>query len=171
MGLDVSNVHREQSQAAGADDWSRLYFVMLDVGWHVGSPSKRKHRKFQPQANLPRMTGADDQLFRTYKERSHIVRVCGIPVTVRSANVRRRSLPITSILDRSGNSVALIDCTVSWYLPPFRLRSVCLMEKSAQRKNGCCFRGLGQVGTAQSHQESEAEQHRFINSLRPLREM
>ena len=36
------------------------------------------------------------------------------------------------------------------------------MEKSAQRKNGCCFRGLGQVGTAQSHQESEAEQHRFI---------
>ena len=38
-------------------------------------------------------------------------------------------------------------------------------------KSGCCFRGLGQVGTAQSHQESEAEQHRFINSLRPLREM
>jgi hypothetical protein len=47
------------------------------------------------------MMDAPHQLFRTYKERSHIVRVCGIPVTVQSANVRRCSLPITSIFNHS----------------------------------------------------------------------
>jgi hypothetical protein len=49
MGLDVSDVHREQTYAAGADDWSCLDFVMLDVGWHLGSPSLRKHGNFNPE--------------------------------------------------------------------------------------------------------------------------
>ena len=34
-GLDVSHIHRLQSNAAWADDRSRLNFVVvLDVGWH-----------------------------------------------------------------------------------------------------------------------------------------
>src|SRR5260370_14527481 len=52
MRLDVSHIHRQQSKAAGAEHRSALDFVMLDVGWHVGSPSKRKHFRLQPQANL-----------------------------------------------------------------------------------------------------------------------
>jgi hypothetical protein len=39
VGLDLSDEHRHESNAAGADDWRSLNFVMLDVGWHVGSPS------------------------------------------------------------------------------------------------------------------------------------
>jgi hypothetical protein len=50
MRLDVSDVHREQSYAAWADNRSGLNLVMLDVSWHVGSPSRRKHNKFQPEA-------------------------------------------------------------------------------------------------------------------------
>ena len=41
MGLDVSDKHREKSQAAGAENRSVLSCVVLDVGWHVGSPSPR----------------------------------------------------------------------------------------------------------------------------------
>jgi hypothetical protein len=39
MGLDLSDIHRKQSYAAGTDHRGCLTFVMLDVGWHVGSPS------------------------------------------------------------------------------------------------------------------------------------
>jgi hypothetical protein len=39
--FDVSHIHRKQSYAAGADDCSSLNLVMLDVSWHVGSPSRR----------------------------------------------------------------------------------------------------------------------------------
>jgi hypothetical protein len=38
MRLDVSHEHRKQSDTAGAHDRWCLGFVMLDVGWHVGSP-------------------------------------------------------------------------------------------------------------------------------------
>jgi hypothetical protein len=38
MGFNIANVHSE-TYAVGADDWGGLNFVMLDVGWHVGSPS------------------------------------------------------------------------------------------------------------------------------------
>jgi hypothetical protein len=41
MGLDVPHEHGQQSYAAGADNRSSLDFVMLDVGWHFGSPSQR----------------------------------------------------------------------------------------------------------------------------------
>jgi hypothetical protein len=42
MRLDVSHIHRKQSDAAGADNRVRLDdVVMLDVGWHVGSPSQQ----------------------------------------------------------------------------------------------------------------------------------
>ena len=37
------------SDTAGADDRRGLNFVMLDVGWHVGSPSQRKHGNFNPE--------------------------------------------------------------------------------------------------------------------------
>jgi hypothetical protein len=41
MGLDVSDKHRQKSQAAGAENRSALSSMVLDVGWHVGSPSPR----------------------------------------------------------------------------------------------------------------------------------
>lgn len=44
MGLDLPDKHRQQSYAAGADDWSFVDFVMLDIGWHVGSPSTAEAR-------------------------------------------------------------------------------------------------------------------------------
>jgi hypothetical protein len=42
MGLDVSDEHRQKSQAAGAENRSVLNSVVLDIGWHVGSPSPRR---------------------------------------------------------------------------------------------------------------------------------
>src|SRR3954468_16273564 len=38
MGFDFPDIHRKQSHTAGADDRSVLALVMLNVGWHVGSP-------------------------------------------------------------------------------------------------------------------------------------
>jgi hypothetical protein len=37
--FDISHIHGEQTYAAWADDCSGLDLVMLDVSWHVGSPS------------------------------------------------------------------------------------------------------------------------------------
>src|SRR5450631_3636854 len=49
--LDVPHIHGQQADAAGAEDRGSLTFVVvLDVGWHVGSPSRRKHGKFQPRS-------------------------------------------------------------------------------------------------------------------------
>jgi hypothetical protein len=42
MRLDLSHIHRKQANAAGTDNRGRLEdVVMLDIGWHVGSPSQR----------------------------------------------------------------------------------------------------------------------------------
>ena len=41
MGLDVSDEHRQKSEAGGAENRSVLNCVVLDVGWHIGSPSPR----------------------------------------------------------------------------------------------------------------------------------
>src|SRR5882724_535194 len=41
MGLDLSDEHRQKSQAGGAENCSVLSRVALDVGWHIGSPSPR----------------------------------------------------------------------------------------------------------------------------------
>jgi hypothetical protein len=38
--LDVPHIHRQQSDAAGAKYRRGIDFALLDVGWHVGSPSK-----------------------------------------------------------------------------------------------------------------------------------
>ena len=38
MGFDLPDIHGKQSHTAGADDRSVLALVMLNVGWHVGSP-------------------------------------------------------------------------------------------------------------------------------------
>ncbi len=45
MGFNISNVHRQQSSAGGADNCSYFDFVVLDIGGHVGPPSVRKHAK------------------------------------------------------------------------------------------------------------------------------
>jgi hypothetical protein len=39
MRFYFSHKHRKQSDAAGTDNRGCLDFVMLDVGWHIGSPS------------------------------------------------------------------------------------------------------------------------------------
>jgi hypothetical protein len=39
MRLDVSHKHRKQPDTSRTDDRRGLNIVMLDVGWHVGSPS------------------------------------------------------------------------------------------------------------------------------------
>jgi hypothetical protein len=36
MRLDVSHKHRQQSQAAWADNRGVLNFVVMNIGWHVG---------------------------------------------------------------------------------------------------------------------------------------
>ena len=41
MGLDISDEHRQKSQAAGAENRSALSCMVLNVGWHIGSPSPR----------------------------------------------------------------------------------------------------------------------------------
>ena len=38
MGLYLPDKHGKQSHTAGAEDRSGFGFVMLNVGWHVGSP-------------------------------------------------------------------------------------------------------------------------------------
>ena len=38
MGFDFPDEHGQQSHTAGADDGSVLALVMLNKGWHVGSP-------------------------------------------------------------------------------------------------------------------------------------
>ena len=48
MGLDLPDIHRSQSYAAGTHDRRFLDFVMLDVGWHVGSPSAEATSTPQP---------------------------------------------------------------------------------------------------------------------------
>jgi hypothetical protein len=54
MGLDFSDIHRKQSYAAGADHSGCFTFVMLNVGWHIGSPSQRKHVKLNPEPTYRR---------------------------------------------------------------------------------------------------------------------
>ncbi len=48
MGLDVSDIHRQQSYAAWANNRSSLNFVVLDVGWHIASPSQQNSVNLNP---------------------------------------------------------------------------------------------------------------------------
>jgi hypothetical protein len=59
MRLDLSDIHRKQSNAAGADNRGRLDLVMLDVGWHIGSPSAEARRISTP--NLKPAYAAQDK--------------------------------------------------------------------------------------------------------------
>jgi hypothetical protein len=52
MRLDLPDVHRQQPDAAGADDRSGLVRVVLYIGWHVGSPWQWKHGKPQPRSQV-----------------------------------------------------------------------------------------------------------------------
>src|SRR5580700_4019967 len=38
--LDVAHIHGQHPHAAWTDDGSHLEFVMVDKGWHIGSPSQ-----------------------------------------------------------------------------------------------------------------------------------
>jgi hypothetical protein len=49
MRLNISNVHREQAYAAWADYRDCLNFVVMDVGWHVGSPAEALTVSPQPE--------------------------------------------------------------------------------------------------------------------------
>ena len=98
MGFDVPDEHGKQSNAAWTDNRSCLDFVMLDIGWHVGSPWRWKLGNLNPKFRLPRLAEASDQLFRTYKERPYNVLTCGIPVTFMSANVRFAGASRASVL-------------------------------------------------------------------------
>jgi hypothetical protein len=44
MWFDVPDIHGQKPYAAGTDDWRLLDVVMLNVGWHVGSPSQAEAR-------------------------------------------------------------------------------------------------------------------------------
>jgi hypothetical protein len=84
MRLNVANHHRQNPYAAGADDRDcvSLDFVVMNVGWHVGSPLHNGSKvEFQPQENLPRMLSTQDQLLRTQREQQHNPAACGFPVT------------------------------------------------------------------------------------------
>jgi hypothetical protein len=81
MRLDLPDIHGEVSNAAGADDRSGLDVVVLDVGWHEGSPLRRKHGKSRPRVSLTADRDDNHQLFRTYKEHADKVGVCCILVT------------------------------------------------------------------------------------------
>jgi hypothetical protein len=53
LRLDVSNIHRQQSDAAWTDDRCHLDLVMLDIamldiGWHDASPSQQNGANFNP---------------------------------------------------------------------------------------------------------------------------
>jgi hypothetical protein len=50
MRLDLPDVHRKQSDATGAEDRGCLDFMVMHVGWHVGSPSKRKQVNLSPES-------------------------------------------------------------------------------------------------------------------------
>jgi hypothetical protein len=78
MGFDVPDIHRKQSYAAGANHrGSGFCVVMLDVGWHFGSPSQRKHGKSQPRASLLLMMARSciNSFERTRNNRIILVRV------------------------------------------------------------------------------------------------
>src|SRR6266480_7927532 len=54
MGFNIANVH-SKTHAVGADDCGGLNFVVLDVGWHVGSPSRiPSGSALDPKASLSR---------------------------------------------------------------------------------------------------------------------
>ena len=80
MRLDVPHKHFEP-HTARADDKARLdIVVMMDVGWHVGSPQihPRKHSPVVPdprQSIRLRRTG-DHELSRTQRERLHYPSMC-----------------------------------------------------------------------------------------------
>ena len=81
---DVANVHRQNSDAAGADnrDCLGLDVVVVNVGWHVGSPRHNESKvDFSPSRNLPHMPNIHHQLLRTQRERQHNPSACGFPVT------------------------------------------------------------------------------------------
>ena len=93
VGFDVPDEHGKQSDASGADDRSCLDFVMVHVGWHV---SPLLQRESQPAPIYLRMADAHHQLFRTYEERTYIVRACCIPVTFQSAGTAGIALVIAA---------------------------------------------------------------------------
>jgi hypothetical protein len=48
IGLNLPDEHGRQSYAAGADHRSFFYFMMMDIGWHFGSPAQRSTLNLNP---------------------------------------------------------------------------------------------------------------------------
>jgi hypothetical protein len=40
--LDFPNIHRQHANAARTNDGRHLDLMMMDIGWHFGSPSANK---------------------------------------------------------------------------------------------------------------------------------
>jgi hypothetical protein len=81
MGLDVSDKHRQKSQAAGAENRSVLSCVVLDVSWHVGSPTPRS-AVISAQSQLTAHEGCPIINSCEHIENNcAIFAMCGFPVT------------------------------------------------------------------------------------------
>jgi len=61
-------------------------FEVLDVGWHVGSPSQRKHgNNFNPELTYRRMNDAFSSTLSNVRGTTTNLRVCGNSCTFKSA--------------------------------------------------------------------------------------
>src|SRR5712664_4073821 len=81
MGLDVSDEHWQKSQATGAENRSVLSCVVLDVSWHVGSPTPRS-AVISAQSQLTAHEGCPIINSSEHIENScAIFAMCGFPVT------------------------------------------------------------------------------------------
>src|SRR5882724_3172832 len=88
MRLDVPNKHGQHSDAAGTDDRSRLSVLVLvmHVGWHIGSPSKRKLRiSTRTKPSHVRDMSVINSCEQT-RNGGGFVLTCGIPVTCTHAS-------------------------------------------------------------------------------------
>jgi hypothetical protein len=81
MWLDVPNKHGQHSDAAGADNRSRLIVLVMHVGWHIGSPSRRKQRISTPaKPSHVRHVSVINSCEQT-RNSGALSFTCGIPVT------------------------------------------------------------------------------------------
>ena len=81
MGLDVSDEHRQKSQAAGAENRSVLSCVVLDIGWHVRVSLTAKRGNFSPGlAYRPRRMAIINSCEHIENDCA-IFAMCGFPVT------------------------------------------------------------------------------------------
>src|SRR3954469_2256333 len=93
MGLDLPDKHGKYSHAAGAQDRSGFGFVMLNVGWHVGSPFNRGHGEPQPAGNLPADGGCPSSTLSNVR-RTNV----DCPVVLHSCDILIPQTPLDPLL-------------------------------------------------------------------------